>query len=231
MKIALLGYGRMGKAIELIAKKRGHEIIAKIDIEKSGNIKNADIAINFSTPSTAVKNIKNAIINSIPVVSGTTGWMKDYNKIEKLALNSGVGFLYSPNFSISVNLFFELNKSLAKLMKSEKYSTEVNEKHHFQKVDSPSGTSISLANDIISNSNYKKWSLEKTGNNILKISSSREGDIHGIHEVIYNSEFDKISINHESYSRVSYATGAVIAAEWLMGRIGVYSMSDLLNSK
>jgi 4-hydroxy-tetrahydrodipicolinate reductase len=230
MKIAVLGYGKMGKAIESVAMERGHTIVCKIDSKKEGDIKNADIAINFSIPSSAFNNIKEAINNKIPVVSGTTGWLKDLKNIEQLALQNKVGFLYSSNFSVGVNLFFQLNKFLAKLMKSLNYSIELNEIHHAQKIDSPSGTAISLANDIISNSNYKNWSLDQGNKETLKIKSSREGDFHGMHNIEYNSEFDKITINHESYSRTSYALGAVIAAEWLHGKIGVYSMSDVLKS-
>ena len=231
MKIAILGYGKMGKAIESIAIERGHEIVAKLDLKNKGNFKDADMAINFCTPSTAYKNIKEALNNNIPVVSGTTGWLKDFKEIEKLAIQEKVGFLYSSNFSIGVNLFFQLNKSLAKLLKSHKYSVELYEKHHSNKADSPSGTSISLANDIISNSNYKNWSLKENGEKILKIKSIRQGDCTGIHNIIYNSKFDKISISHESNSRDGYAIGSVIAAEWLRGKIGVFSMLDVLKTK
>lgn len=231
MKIALLGYGRMGKAIESIAIKRGHTIVSKFDLKKEGEIDNADVAINFSTPSTAFQNIKEAFNSKIPVVSGTTGWLKDLDKIEKLAIQEKVGFLYSSNFSIGVNLFFQLNKTLSKLMNSYGYSVKIEEVHHSNKVDMPSGTAISLAEDIISKSNYKQWSLKDDGKEILKIKSSRKADTTGIHTVSYNSEFDKISIKHQSHSRVGYATGALMAAEWLNGKNGVFSMSDIFNVK
>ncbi len=230
MKIAILGYGRMGKSIETVAMQRNHTIVCRIDSKNEGDLKNADMVINFSVPSSAFNNIKEAINNKIPVVSGTTGWLKDFKNIEQLAIQNKVGFLYSSNFSIGVNLFFQLNKSLAKLMKSHNYSIKLNEIYHARKIDSPSGTAISLANDIISNSNYKNWSLNQGDKETLKIKSSRKGTFHGMHTVAYNSEYDKIIISHESYSRTSYAIGAVIAAEWLHGKIGVYSMSDVLKS-
>jgi len=231
MKIALLGYGKMGRAVESIAIKRGHTIVSKIDLIKNNDISNADVAVNFSTPTSAFQNIKEAFNNKISVVSGTTGWLSDLEKIEKLAIQKNVVFLYSSNFSIGVNLFFQLNKSLSKIMRSYNYSTELSEIHHSSKIDSPSGTAIYLAKDIISNSNYKEWSTENDKKEVLKIKSFREGDSSGIHNVSYNSEFDKISIKHESHSRVGYALGAVIAAEWINGKNGVFSMSDVLNIK
>jgi 4-hydroxy-tetrahydrodipicolinate reductase len=231
LKIALLGYGKMGKVIESTAIKRGHTIVSIIDSIKVGEIKSADIAIDFSTPNSAFQNIEKALKNKVSVVSGTTGWLKDLNKLEKLAIKENVGFIYSSNFSLGVNLFFQLNKSLSKLMTSHNYSVELSEKHHAKKVDSPSGTSISLANEIILNSKYEKWKLDSGNKELLNIKSSRTGHFPGIHNVSYKSEFDKISIEHESYSRAGYAIGAVIAAEWLCGKNGVFSMSDVLNIK
>lgn len=219
----------MGKVIESTAINRGHTIISIIDSKKEGEIKSADIAIDFSTPNSAFQNIEKAFNNKVSVVSGTTGWLKNLDKIEKLAIKKNVGFIYSSNFSLGVNLFFQLNKSLSKLMTSYNYSIELSEKHHAKKIDSPSGTSISLANEIISNSRYEKWGLNSKNKKVLEIKSSRNGHFPGTHNVSYKSEFDKISIEHESYSRSGYALGAVIAAEWLYGKNGVYSMSDVLN--
>ena len=231
MKIALLGYGKMGKEIESIAVKRNHTIVSKVDKNFSeGEINSADIAINFSDPFAAVSNISMALNLCIPVVSGTTGWLKDYSIIKSLSKKNNVGFLYSSNFSIGVNFFFELNKSLTKLMKGhENYSVELNEEHHNKKVDSPSGTAISLANDIISNSRYKKWSLNSNEKDSLIINSIRNGNTIGIHDVYFKSSLDQIKISHESFSRSSYAIGALIASEWLMGKKGMYTMSDVLN--
>ena len=230
MKIALLGYGKMGKEIESISKKRNHTIISKIDKDfTEGDLKLADIAINFSIPSSAVSNITMALNLNIPVVSGTTGWLKDFKTIEKITKKNNVGFLYSSNFSIGVNIFFKLNKYLTELMKEyENYSIELNETHHDQKVDSPSGTAISIANDIISNSRYEKWNLNSDKKKSLRINSTRKGNTIGIHDVCFKSDVDQIKISHESFSRSTYAMGAIFAAEWLIGKKGIYSMSDVI---
>ena len=231
MKIALLGYGKMGKEIELVASSRNHTIVSKIDKNfKEGDINLADIAIDFSSPDAALSNIIMALNINIPVVSGTTGWLKDFNMVESASKKNNVGFLYSSNFSIGVNIFLELNRSLAKLLeKHNEYSIELNETHHDQKIDTPSGTAISIAEDIISNSRYKKWSLNVNEKNSLHINSIRKGNIIGIHEVNYKSSGDQIKISHESFSRSNYAIGALIASEWLIGKKGIYSMSDVLN--
>jgi len=231
MKIALLGYGKMGKEIELVASSRNHTIVSKIDKNfKEGDLNLADIAIDFSSPDAALSNIIMALNINIPVVSGTTGWLKDFNMVESASKKNNVGFLYSSNFSIGVNIFLELNRSLAKLLeKHNEYSIELNETHHDQKIDTPSGTAISIAEDIISNSRYKKWSLNVNEKNSLHINSIRKGNIIGIHEVNYKSSGDQIKISHESFSRSNYAIGALIASEWLIGKKGIYSMSDVLN--
>ena len=231
MKIALLGYGKMGKEIEFLASSRNHTIVSKIDKNfKEGDLNLADIAIDFSSPDAALSNIIMALNINIPVVSGTTGWLKDFNMVESASKKNNVGFLYSSNFSIAVNIFLELNRSLAKLLeKHNEYSIELNETHHDQKIDAPSGTAISIANDIISNSRYEKWSLNVNEKNSLHINSIRKGNIIGIHEVNYKSSGDQIKISHESFSRSNYAIGALIASEWLIGKRGIYSMSDVLN--
>ena len=231
MKIALLGYGKMGKEIELVASSRNHTIVSKIDKNfKEGDLNLADIAIDFSSPDAALSNIIMALNINIPVVSGTTGWLKDLNIVESASKKNNVGFLYSSNFSIGVNIFLELNRSLAKILeRHNEYSIELNEIHHDQKIDTPSGTAISMADDIISNSRYEKWSLNVNEKNSLHINSIRKGNIIGIHEVNYKSSGDQIKISHESFSRSNYAIGALIASEWLIGKRGIYSMSDVLN--
>ena len=221
----------MGKAIESIALKRGHTIVCKIDKNTEGEISYADLAINFSTPTSALQNIEAAIKMNIPVVSGTTGWSNDLKYIEKIARKNKVGFLHSSNFSLGMNLFFQLNKSLSKIMNTHNYSTELIEAHHFKKIDSPSGTAISLANDIISNSSYKEWSSSDAKKDVLRIKSIRKEDIPGTHSIFYSSEFDEISIKHMSFSRSGFALGAIIAAEWLKGKNGIFSMSDVLKIK
>jgi 4-hydroxy-tetrahydrodipicolinate reductase len=230
MKIVLLGYGKMGKEIEKISLKRKHEIIFKID--KDSNIKNisgADVAINFCTPETAVKNIEFGLKNSIPVVSGTTGWLSDLSKIQKLSKISNTSFLYSSNFSLGVNLFFDLNKKLADIMKKhDQYILSIEEIHHVQKVDKPSGTAITIANGIIEKGKYKNWS---TGNekNSIQIESKRIDKVPGTHIVNYSSKIDSIEIKHSAKNRKGFALGAVLAAEWIVDKKGVFQMSDVIN--
>ena len=230
MKIVLLGYGKMGKEIEKISLKRKHEIIFKID--KDSNIKNisgADVAINFCTPETAVKNIEFGLKNSIPVVSGTTGWLSDLSKIQKLSKISNTSFLYSSNFSLGVNLFFDLNKKLADIMKKhDQYDLSIEEIHHVQKVDKPSGTAITIANGIIEKGKYKNWSTDNEKNSI-QIESKRIDKVHGTHIVNYSSTIDSIEIKHTAKNRKGFALGAVLAAEWIIDKKGVFQMSDVIN--
>ena len=233
MKIALLGYGKMGKAIEKIALKRNHEIIFLSDKNiKKGELSDADVAINFSIPDSAYDNIMMALELNIPVVSGTTGWLKSYDKVKKYCLENNLSFLYSSNFSIGVNLFFKINQNLAKLMNNYKeYIVEIEETHHIKKLDKPSGTAISIAEDIISNSDYNNWKLNDVNNshsNIL-INSIRKDDIPGTHNITYSSKIDEIKISHIANSREGFAFGAVIASEWLKNKKGVFSMKDVLN--
>jgi len=231
MKIALLGYGKMGKAIKKIALKRNHEIIFLLDKEiKKGNLSNADIAINFSVPDSAFDNIMLALKLRIPVVSGTTGWLKHYDKVKKYCVKNKLSFLYSSNFSISVNLFFKLNQFLSKLMNDNyEYKVKIKETHHINKLDSPSGTAISLAEDIISNTNFNDWKLNKEKDKSILIKSKRKNEIPGTHIVSYSTKIDKIKISHITRSREGFAFGAIIAAEWLIGKKGVYNMEDVLN--
>lgn len=232
MKIALFGYGKMGKIVEKIAKNRGHEIIFKIDKNSSQyDLNNVDIAIDFSTPKSALSNISKALENCIPIISGTTGWTEKYNKAVKLCNKKNGAFLYASNFSLGVNIFFEINRNLAKIMNNyTEYKIKMNEIHHIEKIDAPSGTAITLAESIIEETNYQKWSF---GNDFkedeISIESQRLLDNTGTHEVIYKSEIDEIKIKHVASNRDGFGLGAVIAAEWLIGKKGVFSMKDVLN--
>ncbi len=230
MKIALLGYGKMGKVIEKIALNRGHEIVFIKTSENSfEGLKNANVSIEFSIPSAAQINISESLINGIPVVSGTTGWLEDYHKMENLCLKQNTAFIYSSNFSLGVNIFFELNDYLAKMMsKFNQYSVEMEEIHHTQKLDAPSGTAISLANSIISNSKYENWTLENPSSNEILIHAKRIENVPGTHVVSYNSEIDSIEIKHTAHNREGFALGAIIAAEWLVDKKGVFTMKDVL---
>lgn len=231
MNIALLGYGRMGKEIEKIAISRNHKIVLKTDINgfEDADIKMADVAIDFSVPTSAFSNITKCIKNKIPVVSGTTGWLDDYDKVVDLCKKENGGFIYASNFSLGVNLFFELNKKLALMLKEhEQYSIAIEEIHHTKKLDAPSGTAITLAQNVISNSKYKDWKLNFAEENEIPITAKRIENIPGTHIVKYSSEIDDIEIKHTAHNRKGFALGAVISAEWLVGKKGVYSMRDVL---
>ena len=231
MKIAILGYGKMGKEIEKISLKKGHEIVLIIDEKSDRKIsKKVDVAINFCTPQTAYKNIHLALSNNIPVVSGTTGWLSNYPKIIELSRKKQTGFLYSSNFSLGVNLFFELNKKLIKMMNNQTdYKLSIDEVHHVEKKDRPSGTAIKLAEDIIENSKYKSWSNSKKNDSIF-IKSLRKNNISGTHTVKYSSSIDEIKIIHKANNRTGFAIGAVTAAEWIIGKKGVYGMNDVIKN-
>jgi len=234
MKIALLGYGRMGKAIEQIANERGHTIVAKIDKnENQGKLSEAEVAINFSIPDAAVANIKAAMEKQIPVVCGTTGWLEQLKEVEDFCLQNKTAFLYASNFSVGVNLFFKLNEVLAKLMHPHKsYSAEMKEIHHIHKLDAPSGTAITLAEGIFDQSKYTDWSVDDTkGDSTLPIAVKRTGEVPGTHSIEYKSSVDSISIQHEAHSRQGFALGAVIAAEWIQDKKGVFTMNDVLDIK
>ena len=231
MKIALLGYGKMGKVIEKIALERGHEIVLRKSSSTSySGIENADVAIDFSVPSSAVANISECLNKGIPIVSGTTGWLEDYPKMVALCENKNGSFIYGSNFSLGVNLFFELNNYLAKMMsKFKSYSASMEEIHHTQKLDAPSGTAISLANGIIENTEYKNWNLDKNSNeNEIYIDAQRIENVPGTHSVFYTSEVDSIEIKHTAFSRDGFALGSIIAAEWLVNKKGVHTMKDVL---
>ena len=231
MKIALLGYGKMGKVIEKIASERGHEIVLKKDEHNSyEGLASADVAIDFSAPNVAVENISKAINLGIPVVSGTTGWLENYHEIVKLCNEKEAAFLYGSNFSLGVNLFFELNDYLAKMMaKFKEYHISMEEIHHTQKLDKPSGTAISLANAIINHSDKNNWAIENPKEDDVFIDVKRIDDVPGTHSVFYNSEVDFIEIKHVAHNREGFALGAVIAAEWILDKKGVFSMKDVLD--
>ena len=230
MNIALLGYGRMGKALEKIAEKRGHEIVAKIDKNNPlDSLNNADVAINFSIPNAALANITNALNVGIPVVCGTTGWLDHKKEVDALCNKLEGEFLYASNFSLGVNLFFELNKKLASYMQGfPEYKIEIEEIHHTQKLDAPSGTAITLAEGVIDNSEHEQWHLDGEVQEGFPIKALRENDVPGTHTVSYHSEIDSIEITHIAHSRTGFALGAVVAAEWILGKKGVFGMRDVL---
>ncbi len=230
MKIALLGYGKMGQVIEKIALQRGHEIVVRKSIGDSfDGLENATVAIEFSAPDAAVENISAALNLGIPVISGTTGWLHDYDKMVQLCNEKKSPFISSSNFSLGVNIFFEMNAYLAKIMsKFEDYKVGIEEIHHTQKLDAPSGTAISLAKGIIENSDYNNWTLENPKSDAILIDAKRIENVPGTHTVSYNSNVDLIEIKHLAHNREGFALGAVIAAEWIVGKHGVYTMKDVL---
>ncbi len=235
-KILLVGYGKMGKAIEKIAIDRGNNVVGIIDPTQEAKISDfdastADVAIEFTQPDSAFKNIHDCIMQGIPVVSGTTGWLDRKEEIELYTKEQNCAFFYASNFSIGVNLFFELNKKLGALMNGfQDYDVDMTEIHHIHKKDAPSGTAITLAEGTIDTFEPKrKWALDKsTDNSDLIIEALREGEVPGTHIVRFKSEIDTIEIKHEAHSRQGFATGAVVAAEWLAGKAGVFGMNDLL---
>ena len=233
MKIALVGYGKMGKIIDEIATQRNHEIVARLnESPTSENLNNADVVIEFSNPEVAFNNIKTCLENNIPVICGTTGWLDQKPEIEKIAAENNTAFLYGSNFSLGVNLFFALNEKLANLMKNfPEYNVQLEEIHHTHKKDAPSGTAISLAEGIIKNDQrFEGWKLEETKEKELGIFAIREDEVPGTHSVFYKSSVDEIEIKHTAYSRNGFALGAVIAAEWIQGKTGNFSMKDVLFS-
>jgi 4-hydroxy-tetrahydrodipicolinate reductase len=231
MKIALLGYGKMGKEIEKIALQRGHEIVLKKSSASSfKGLELADVAIDFSVPTSAVTNISACLNSGVPIVSGTTGWLENYNQMTALCQEKQGAFIYGSNFSLGVNIFFELNEYLAKIMaKFNQYQVAMEEIHHTQKLDAPSGTAISLANGIINASDYKDWTLENPKSDEILIDAKRIENVPGTHRVFYNSEVDLIEIKHLAHNRTGFALGAVLAAEWIVDKKGVFTMKDVLN--
>jgi len=231
MNIALFGYGKMGKAIEAIAIERGHQIVLKVSSNTENySLQQVDVAIDFSLPSSAVANISKCLNAQTPVISGTTGWLDHYDKIVQVCNEKNGTFLYASNFSLGVNIFFELNKVLAKLMsKLPQYETSIEEIHHTQKLDAPSGTAITLAEGIIENTNYKNWTLDAPKQNEIGILAKRIENVPGTHDINYDSEVDSIQIKHTAHSRQGFALGAVIAAEYVHDKKGIFTMKDVLN--
>ncbi|MBW1294513.1 4-hydroxy-tetrahydrodipicolinate reductase [Aquimarina litoralis] len=230
MNIALLGYGKMGKTIEKIATERGHKIVLTVDKDdKEYDVSVADIAIDFSIPSAAVNNITKCFNAGVPIVSGTTGWLDHYDQIIELCKEKKGGFIYASNYSLGVNLFFELNKKLAQMMNPiEGYDIHMEEIHHTQKLDAPSGTAITLAEGIIENSTKTAWQLDQGDTQTIPINAKRIENVPGTHTVTYTSPVDDIEIKHTAHNRQGFALGAVIAAEWLVGKTGIYGMKDVL---
>jgi 4-hydroxy-tetrahydrodipicolinate reductase len=236
MNIALIGYGRMGHEIEIIALKRGHVVKLIIDKDNtsdlnSENLKSIDAAIEFSLPSTAFINITECLNCKVPVVSGTTGWLEQYSEAAELCIKNGTSFLHSTNFSIGVNLLFRLNSELASQMNKYKdYTVSIEEIHHTRKLDAPSGTAITLANGITGEheaySSWHKGETSKTGS--VPIVSVREGDVPGTHIITWDSDIDSISLQHEAKNRKGLALGAVVAAEFIYSRKGVFTMNDVM---
>lgn len=240
IKIALIGYGKMGKQIEQLAVSLGHEIVLKVDKETislftSENLRKADVAIEFSQPAAAFFNITKCFDAGIPVVTGTTGWYDQLAEVKEMCVIKNGSLLYASNFSIGVNLFFELNQKLKIIMQDQRqYDVSIEEIHHTQKLDKPSGTAITLANDILLNSPEKqKWSIDDSDRNKkdkLYIHSVRKENVVGTHSIKYESAIDKIEIIHEAFSRKGFAEGALLAAKWLIGKKGFFEMGDFLNS-
>ncbi|MBK6347742.1 MAG: 4-hydroxy-tetrahydrodipicolinate reductase [Bacteroidales bacterium] len=238
MKIIISGYGRMGHEIEKAAIGRGHRIVAVADnVNDWENIlltsETCDVVIDFSTPDSSSLIVRKCLNAGIPVVSGTTGWLNGLAEVEDICKSKGGSFFYAPNFSIGVNIFFEINRQLARLLSGRSYTPGLSEIHHIHKLDSPSGTAIALANDIIAaNPFYKEWKSGKsTGENVLSVFSERTGEVPGTHFVVWESDADAIEIRHTAFNRKGFASGAVLAAEWLPGRTGVFGMADLLDSE
>ncbi|WGF91500.1 4-hydroxy-tetrahydrodipicolinate reductase [Aequorivita marisscotiae] len=230
MKIALLGYGKMGKVIEKLALEKGHSVVFKSTIDSSeGNFKEADVAIEFSAPEAAVSNISKALEAGIPVVSGTTGWLARYHEMVNLCESRNGSFISASNFSVGVNLFFSINEYAAKLMAPWKeYDVSVEEIHHTEKKDAPSGTAITMAEGILKHSDKRDWQLDSSDEKSLKITAKREEDVKGTHTVSYNSTIDAISLEHVAHSRDGFAKGAILAAEFLKDKKGIFTMKDVL---
>lgn len=232
MNIALIGYGKMGKAIEEISLERGHNVIVKLNqTPTKQDLINVDVAIEFSRPEVAFDNLNSLIQNQIPTICGTTGWLEKLEEIKTLNQKFNSAFLYGSNFSLGVNLFFELNAHLAKLISNyNQYQVEIEEIHHTQKLDAPSGTAITLAEGIIENSSKTDWELDATSNTEhIPIFAKRLDNVPGTHTVSYISEVDTIEIKHTAHTRKGFALGAVIAAEWIANKKGFFTMKDVLN--
>ncbi|MDI1355042.1 MAG: 4-hydroxy-tetrahydrodipicolinate reductase [bacterium] len=235
MNIALIGYGKMGKEIEAIALQKGHHIVLKIDKDNADAIsgeelKKADVAIEFSTPGTVIENIKQCMHAKVPIVVGTTGWYDDYEAIIAFCQARNGALFHATNFSIGVNLFFKVNTYLAELMnKYEEYDVSMEEIHHIHKLDKPSGTAITLAEQVLAKIKRKtKWSISDKSANTLFIKDVREGEVPGTHIMKYTSAIDDLEIMHKAHNRKGFAMGAIMAAEFLKGKKGIYTMNDII---
>jgi 4-hydroxy-tetrahydrodipicolinate reductase len=238
MKIVILGYGKMGHEVEQMALQRGHEVAYRIDTEQDwyyniDGIADCDVVIEFSTPDTAIANIEKCFELDIPMVIGTTGWYAHLDDIKNRCKNEGHTIFYAPNFSLGMNFVMNLNKEMARFAKKYDYQLDITETHHIHKLDKPSGTAVKLAEDIIENNdNYEYWELDEDAqendDKMLRINAIREGEVFGIHEIKALSENDEITLRHEAFSRKGFATGAVIAAEFIQGKKGVFTMEDLI---
>ncbi len=235
MKLAIIGYGKMGKIIEQVATERGHQVVFKFDVNNldeftEENLRKVDVALEFTTPEAAYHNVKKCLDAGVPVVSGTTGWNDKLEELKDRAIREQKAFFYSANFSIGVNLLFHLNKVLARLMnRFPQYEVSITEVHHIHKKDAPSGTAIKLAQDIIEHLERKtSWTMGPASAEQLHITAIREDEIPGIHEIVYDSSYDTLTLKHSAKSREGFALGAVLAAEFLKGKRGFYTMEDLL---
>lgn len=235
MKLGLIGYGKMGKAIEAIALERGHEITARVNRKhpiQEVNWEEVDVAIEFTQPDLAIQHMEICMKNHTPVVVGTTAWQQDLPKVNQLVSDLNGSLLHASNFSVGVNIFFEINRKLAEIMnRHPEYSVSMEEIHHVQKLDAPSGTAVSLATDIIAeHEGYTSWKLstEDPNSNEISIKAVREPNVPGTHEVTYSSEIDSIRIEHIAHNRSGFALGAVLAAEFLLGKEGIFTMKDVL---
>ena len=232
MKIILIGYGKMAKAVEAEAAKRNHtisDIIFQGDLDKLSN-DSGDVAVEFTNPGSAVENIRKCLSLGLPVISGTTGWLDKKPEIDAHCLSIGGTFFYASNFSIGVNLFLKIAKAATALMDKKGYKISIEELHHIHKKDAPSGTAISIANNILANSTeYKDWGLNQNKPNTISIKATRDGEIPGTHMVNYSSDVDKITLTHEAYGREGFAKGVISVAEWIKGKKGTLGMDDFLN--
>ncbi|MEO0572567.1 MAG: 4-hydroxy-tetrahydrodipicolinate reductase [Bacteroidota bacterium] len=233
MNIALFGYGKMGKMLEKLGTKRGHAFPLKIELEtdvSTIDFSSIDVAIEFSSPESAFENIKRCFENNIPVISGTTGWSENYEEAISICKKQDGAFIYASNFSLGVNILFELNKKLAKMMANTVgYKVSMEEIHHIHKLDAPSGTAISLAEGIIEHTDYSGWNLEAKSDLEIPIAARREEEVPGTHTICYSSAVDSLEIKHTANNREGFALGALVAAEWIQGKKGIFSMKDVLN--
>jgi 4-hydroxy-tetrahydrodipicolinate reductase len=235
MNIAIIGYGKMGREIARIAQLRGHQIVLIIDVDNSEdltaeNLKQTDVAIEFSSPAAAYRNISMCIQSGTPVVSGTTGWLDKWDDIVKLSDDAGTGLFYASNYSIGVNILFAVNSHLAEIMAGfPQYDVSLEEIHHIHKLDAPSGTAITLVNQVTDHLPTRKtWTLSKGDPEKIYIDAKREGEVNGYHKVTYDSDIDTLTITHNAKSREGFATGAVLAAEYMKGKQGIHSMKEML---